>query len=217
MSETFEKPKGFKKKLENIWYHYKIVILIVTFLVASGIYLGIDVLKKQDPDMVVAYVSETYGDETQFRRIEDAVYSIVGDINGDGRVRMNYRTIYMHAKKMSGYDIDVEQAYHFTFLDSQVRLFFIEDAYFEEKQGYFLPLEGILSPKSLENGLKNAEGEVCAVPLQGSQIAGKMHLDRPGLYLGVKRVISSERNNPLCEIQLEKAKEVAKYIMEGEA
>ena len=80
MSETFEKPKGFKKKLENFWYHYKIAILVGAFLAASATFLAVDYLKKREPDMILCYVSETYGDTTQFMRIEDKLKEIVGDI-----------------------------------------------------------------------------------------------------------------------------------------
>ncbi len=216
MSETFEKPKGFKKKLENFWYHNKIAVLLVLFFVASAVYLGVDMLKKQDPDMVLTYVSRTYGDETQFRRIEPTLFSIVGDLNGDGKTKLNYRLLFVRERDITNFDVDVEQAFNYSFLDKNVRLYFIEDALFADKQAYFEPLEEILPEAYLSGGLKNAEGQVCAVPLSESAAAEEMHMNRPEMYVAVKRIMDIEKHDSLCMEQHEKAKEILKYIVEGD-
>lgn len=216
MSETFEKPKGFKKKLENFWYHNKIAVLLVLFFVASGVYLGVDFVKKQEPDMVLAYASREYGDETQFRRIEPALFSIVGDLNGDGKTKLNYRMLFVREKDITNFDLDVEQAFNYSFLDKNVRIYFIEDILFEGKQAYFEPLEDILPEAYLSGGLKNAEGQVCAVPLLESAVAEEMHMNRPEMYVAIKRIMDMERNDALCKEQYAKAKEVLKYIVEGD-
>ncbi len=211
-----EKPKGFKKKLENFWYHYSIVVCIALFFVASAVYLGIDVIKKRDPDMVLTYVSDTYGDETQFRRAEDAFFRIVGDLNGDGREKLNYRLIVIREKDITNYDVDMQQSFNYSFLDKDVRLYIIEDKFFAEKEAYFEPLEDILPEESLAGGLANAQGQVCALPLRDSAVAAKMHFDREELYVAVKRVMDTEKNDALVKAQHEKAKEVLQYIVEGD-
>ncbi len=216
MSETFEKPKGFKKKMENFWYHYKIVVFIVLFFVASAIYLGIDVIKKRDPDMVLTYVSTTYGDETQFRRVEPALMRIVGDLNEDGNKKLNYRLIVIREKDITNYDVDMEQAFNYSFLDKDVRLYIIEDQFFAGKSAYFEPLEGIVPEESLAGGLKNEAGEICAVPLAKSWVAAKMDFARENLYVAVKRIMDTEKNDALAQKQHEKSKELLQYIIEGD-
>ncbi len=211
-----EKPKGFLKKLENFWYHNKIVVLIVLFFLCSVIYLGIDYFKKQDPDMTLAYVSETYGDQSQFARVEDRISQIVGDLNNDGKARLNYRLMVIRKGDITNYDVDKEQAFNYSFLDKNVRLYIIEDAFFTDRQLFFEPLEGILAEEHLAGGLKNQEGQVCAIPLAGSKVAETMDFNRPELYVGVKRILDTERSDKLVEKQHEKAKEVLQYIVEGE-
>ncbi len=212
MAETFEKPKGFKKKAENFWYHYKVLILLGLFFLCSAVYLGIDMVKTKNPDMVITYVGETYGDESQFRRIEPEVYEILGDVNGDGKTMVNYRLFFMREKTFYNRGMDIEQSYYYSFLDKNVRMFFLEEAYFADRQAYFEPLEGVLPAQRLVNGLKNEEGQVCAVPLAGTVGGKKMQLDRPDMYVAIKRIMDTEKRDSLVPIKHEKAKEILQYI-----
>ncbi len=216
MAEQFEKPKGFKKKLENFWYHYKGVVLLVAFLLFSVIYLGADVMRKQDPDMTTVYVSDVYGSETQFRRVEPAVAEIVTDLNGDGRVRLNYRMLIVKKKDVSKLDMDYMQAFNYSFLDKDTRLYFLEERFAKEKEDYFVPLDDVLPPQLLEKGIKNKEGRVYAVPMEGSAVAEEMNLARPGMYMAVKRIMDTEKQHAYLETQQEKAKRTVKYILEGD-
>ncbi|MBE7024445.1 MAG: hypothetical protein E7408_00115 [Ruminococcaceae bacterium] len=211
-----EKPKGFFKKTENFWYHYKIVVLIVLFFLCSALFLTADYLKKKDPDMVLAYAGASYGDESQFARAEDAFKAIIGDLNGDGKIQLNYRFMFIRGENITSSDLDKQQGFNYSFLDKNVRLYIIEDALFSEKQLYFEPLEDILPAESLAGGLKNLEGQVCAIPLADKPVAEAMDFNRPELYVAVKRIMDPERNNELVHRQHEKAKEVLKYIAEGE-
>ncbi|MBE7063480.1 MAG: hypothetical protein IJN25_07065 [Clostridia bacterium] len=211
-----EKPQGFRKKIENFWYHYKIVVFIVLFFAFSATYLLIDVIQKQNPDMVLAYVSDTYGDESQFARAEDAISAIIGDINGDGTVKLNYRMMAIRDQNLLSYDVDREQGFNYSFLDKNVRLYIIKDIFFEDKKLFFEPLEGLVSEESLAGGLTNEDGEICAVPLAGKPVAETMDFSRPELYVGIKRIMDTEKHDKLVYTQHEKAKEVLKYIVEGE-
>lgn len=211
-----EKPKGFLKKIENFWYHYKIVFLIALFFVCSFTFLMVDYLKKKDPDMVLCYISQTYGSEAQFGSVEEELKEIVGDLTGDGRAQLNYRLIFVRAQSSNDADVTTKQGFNYSFLDKNVRLYIIEDRFFEEKTLFFEPLEGVLSEEQLSGGLKNPDGQICVVPLTDSPVAEKMDLNRPELYVGIKRIMDTERNDELAHRQHEKAKEVLKYILEGE-
>lgn len=211
-----EKPKGFRKKLENFWYHYKIVVLIVAFFACSAAFLITDAVKKRDPDMIIGYASETYGDESQFGRVESELFRIMGDINGDGKTKINYRLMVMRGNDMYSYGLNQEEHFNHSFIDKNVRLYIIEDTFFDGKQLYFEPLEGILPPEKLEGGLKNENGEVCAAPLLGCPVAEKMDFSRPELYIALKRTMDTERHDALVPKQKERAEAMLKYIIEGD-
>lgn len=212
-----EKWKAFRKKVENFWYHHKIVTCIVLFYVAAGLYLGMDVVKKRDPDMVFTYVGEAYGDQSQFARAESVLLPLVGDLNGDGKEKINYRMLVVRPGTIAAaYDaVNKEQGFNYSFIDKNVRLYFIEKKFLEEKEAYFEPLDSLLSEETLARGYKNAAGEVCAVPLSGNALAKKMDFDREGMYLAVKRVLDVERPDDLVKAQHAKAIEVLQYIIEG--
>lgn len=214
MSETFEKPKGFKKKLENFWYHYKIAVMLGAFFLASFTVLAVDYLKKKEPDMILSYVSQTYANEAQFKRVEDKLKDIIGDVNGDDRKTLVYSLMVIREKSISNYDIDKQQQFNYSFLNNNSRLYIIEDTFFMQKQDFFEPLEGILPEESLKGGLKNKEGQICAIPLAGNTVAAEMSFDRPELYIAVKRIIESEKDRAFVNEQHEKAKEVLRYIVE---
>lgn len=215
MAEKYEKPKGFRKKLENIWYHYKITILICAFFVISISFLATDYIKKQDPDMVLTYVGEAYGDQTQFKRVEDSLKEVIGDVNGDGRKQLNYRLIVIR-NDWTTYDVDKKQHFNYSFIDKDVRLYIIEDKFFEQKKPFFEPLEGIVPDEYLAGGLTNEEGQVCALPLVNSSVAAEMDFARPELYVGIKRIIDTEKDQKFVPEQFEKSKEVLRYIVTGE-
>ncbi len=215
MAENAEKPKGIKKKLENFWYHHQIATLVTVLIVCSAIFLTVDYLRKQDPDMVLTYVGAEFGDKTQFIRAEDDLLAVVGDINGDGKKKLNYRMIVIR-EDWTTYDVDKEQHFNYSFIDKNVRLYVIEERFFEQKKIFFEPLEGILPDEFLKEGLKNDEGQVCAVPLAGSEVAEKMDFARPGLYVGIKRMIDTEKHEKLVPAQFEKSKDLIRYIVTGE-
>ncbi len=215
MAEKFEKPKGFWKKLENFWYHHQIATLVTAFLICSAIFLTVDYVKKQDPDMVLCYAGEAFGDRTQFVRAEEGLCAVVGDINGDGKVKLNYRIMVL---RNSGLEltVDNEQHFNYSFIDKNARLFIIEDKFFDQKKIYFEPLEGILPDELLKDGLKNDEGQVCVVPIAGSEVAKTMDFARPELYVGIKKMIDTEKHEKLVPAQFEKSKELLRYIVTGE-
>lgn len=211
-----ERPKGFKQKWENYWYHHKFETLVALFLVASVLVLGIDFVRKKDPDMVIAYVSEAYGDAMQFRYVEDSFEHIVGDINGDGLEKINYRFMVIRKTFMDSYGLSQEQNFNYSFLDKNVRLYILEEQFFEAKELYFEPLEELFSADVLEGGLRNAEGNLCAIPLLNCALAEDMDCDRPELYVALKRRMDTERHDKLVPVQEEKAISLLRYIVEGE-
>ena len=215
MAEKFEKPKGFWKKLENFWYHHQIATLIVAFFICSGVFLTVDYVKKQDPDMVLCYAGNNFGDRTQFIRAEEDLKRVVGDINDDGEVKLNYRIMVL---RNGGMDItaDHEQHFNYSFIDKNARLFIIEDALLQQKTNFFQPLEGILPEELLKDGVKNEEGQVCAVPLENSPVAKTMDFARPQLYVGIKKMIDTEKHEKLVPFQFEKSKDLIRYIVTGE-
>lgn len=86
MAEKFEKPVGFKNKVENYWYHYKWQTLGALFLIATIVICCVQCSKRENPDIVaLLYIEQNVSDFTT----EDLEYEIekyMTDVNGDGEV-----------------------------------------------------------------------------------------------------------------------------------
>ncbi|MDD6308345.1 MAG: hypothetical protein PUB07_03185 [Clostridia bacterium] len=204
--------RKFLKWLDNYWYHNKIITLIVLFFVFSGIVYATNIIQKRDPDFVVVYVSGQYGNESQFAPIREKVEDIVGDLDGDGRKTINYRIIAIRDNIIESYDVNKKLEFDYSLLDKSARLYLIEEKYAKEKAAYFIPLEDILPPEKLEDGIKNEEGKVIAIPLRDNAVGKKMQLDQGNMYVAMKALMDLERNDELANKGVEKAKEIFTYI-----
>ena len=78
---------SLRAKIDNIWYHYKSVILIGIFLVGTLIVCLHSCATKPEFDIQIYYVtgeSSVYNEQLQW--LETAVAAQCGDVNGDGEV-----------------------------------------------------------------------------------------------------------------------------------
>lgn len=208
-----EKMTRFRKWFENYWYHHSALTLVILFFVVSGVVLTVDFLKKKNPDFVVVYAGHEYGSASQFAPIEDKAKEIVGDLDGDGQVKVNFRLIAIRTGEITDYDVNKEQQFNYSFLDEAVHLYLIEKNYLTDKSLYFEPLDSILPADRLRGGIKNEAGEVYAVPLSGNRLAEEMDFAREDMYIAVKKIMDVERDNPLAHEGQEKAKELLQYIV----
>ncbi|MBQ1272036.1 MAG: hypothetical protein IIY12_00880 [Clostridia bacterium] len=78
---------SFRSKVENIWYHYKSMIIVGIFLIGTLIVSLHSCATKPEFDVQVYYVSGSSPMYTeQFTWIEELVAAHCGDVNGDGKV-----------------------------------------------------------------------------------------------------------------------------------
>ncbi len=200
----------FKKWFENYWYHHAAKTIVVGLLIISAIALMINVAQKSDPDFVMAYVGEAYGSDVQFEPIRPKAEELVGDLNGDGKTKVNSRIITIRKGTFSEVDVNKEQEFNYSFLDTAVHFYIIEEQFLRDKAIYFEPLEALLPPEALEGGMKNEAGEVYAVPLRDNIIAKEMDFARENMYVAVKKIMDIEKNE---EIAL-KGQEISKALLQ---
>lgn len=85
------KPKGFVKNIENIWYHYKYVILIsLAALIMISVAMT-QYLTKKTPDIYVYHIATsglTAASQDDFR---ESMKLIAEDYNGDGTVMVEFK------------------------------------------------------------------------------------------------------------------------------
>ena len=86
-----EKPKGFVKNIENIWYHYKYVILALVIALVVFITATVQFFSKKEPDIFIYHITSsglTASSQDDFR---ESMKLIVEDYNGDGVVAIDFK------------------------------------------------------------------------------------------------------------------------------
>lgn len=78
---------SFWKKVENFWYHYKIVTIIVIVVVAFGGYMIYDLVTKVNPDITIIVTADN-GLMYRADAVEKLFEKYAEDVNGDGKVNV---------------------------------------------------------------------------------------------------------------------------------
>lgn len=86
--------KKFLKWLDNYWYHYKWVTLIVAFFLVCGVVFTLQMCHKQSYDLYVVYAGPTYLDKEGHASILSSFRQMMTeDFNDDGEKNINYKQI----------------------------------------------------------------------------------------------------------------------------
>lgn len=93
--EIIEKPQGFKKKVENFFYHYKVHVVAGVFILVLAVIFIRDMVTSPNYDFTVlmaggVYVSDENG-TLLTKRMEE--YGV--DVNEDGQVLISFAPIYL--------------------------------------------------------------------------------------------------------------------------
>lgn len=87
IKETHEPPPEMTlgKKIGNFWYHYKIPLIVGVAMLAAVIFMVVDTLTREKPDV---YVLSTCDNGLEFRTdlLEEYFEKFCPDLNGDGEV-----------------------------------------------------------------------------------------------------------------------------------
>ncbi len=138
----------FSEWFENIWYHYKWMIIICTVLAVFLLVSLVQFLSNDEPDVDILHVGPMYINATAVDQIEDSLRLLAEDTNGDGEVNVNVLDITVNK-----FGTDKEQAQNYDHNNSGLQRFQTEiragDAviYFLDEEFFNICLdEGLLTP-----------------------------------------------------------------------
>ena len=80
---------SFREWIENIWYHYKWLIIFGGLIIAFVVISTVQLINTKDPDVNILHVGPMYISPTAAENIEITLDDFGTDIDGDGKVRVN--------------------------------------------------------------------------------------------------------------------------------
>ncbi len=218
----------FKSKIENIWYHYKWHILIALFIVVGIVTMTLDFALKKDDDFSIGYMGEAYADDTFFNPVKEDISKIVGDINGDGDVLIDYNISVYTEPNFLTYDLTIadQSSIGLVFYSGNVRLYILEEKFVKENSIFLKSLEDILSEEKLSGGIIRevntqdpeytpieSDGKIVAVPIKNfEKLANLNFMNKDKLYIALRAITHTDSEKENIEIIDQKALEVFKYL-----
>lgn len=115
-----------RKKLENIWYHYKAILIIGFLILFYAVYFFVQKIGNTEPDFSAAIISETFFSEEQLLSLQNALGSVVGDTNGDGETTVRISTYHL-ALCREGQDINELSALDADLVGKVSTMFLVDD------------------------------------------------------------------------------------------
>ena len=150
------KKKEFQSWFENyFWYHYKWWLLVGVLVIAVIVFIGLEGAGKVEYDMTVVFLQDGELTDVQAHTVLESIAGSVGDLNGDGELRLDYVCA----------SPGEQDRLMLCLTDEENALFFVTEALSETfcSNGYF---EDALS----DYGIETPEGDPLRVYVSGSEI-----------------------------------------------
>ena len=77
------------------WYHYKWPLLIGVVVLGIIVFITVDSLRKERYDTTVVIATDYFVDEEQLDALDEVFKPVVGDLDGNGKVSINYAVLYV--------------------------------------------------------------------------------------------------------------------------
>ncbi len=152
-----EKPKGLKKNLENIWYHYKYVILIALAALIMVSVAMAQYLSKKEPDVFVYHITTqglTAASQDDFRT---SMALIASDYNGDGVVTVDFKQeVYipsLNEVKQNPSDMTAAERFNLELALGDCVIYILDETFYQGNKDFMCDLEEVLGylPDSAAN------------------------------------------------------------------
>lgn len=144
MNDT--KPQTLAKKIENLWYHEKYVILaILAALIMVGFALA-QSLSKKAPDIAVYHISQiglTASSQDNFR---ESMKLIAKDYNGDGTVNIDFKEeVYIPEMiNSSPNELSSSDKFNLELAMGDCVIYIMDESFYRGNKQYMCDLEDVL-------------------------------------------------------------------------
>lgn len=96
LKQNIQENGGFQHWFVNVfWYHYKWPLLIGVVILGIIAFITVDSLRTVRYDTTVVIATDYYVDDTQLDALDQILKPVVGDLDGNGQVNINYAVLYV--------------------------------------------------------------------------------------------------------------------------
>ncbi len=96
LKQNIQENGGFQHWFVNVfWYHYKWPLLIGVVVLGIIVFITVDSLRKERYDTTVVIATDYFVDEEQLDALDEVFKPVVGDLDGNGKVSINYAVLYV--------------------------------------------------------------------------------------------------------------------------
>lgn len=172
--------KSFKSWFENVfWYHYKWWFLAAVFVIALVVFIAVEAAGNEKYDMTVIFAQNGGITEEQANIVLDAISDSIGDLNGDGEVKLNYASVDLTVedRSMSQQNVTMQDRLILYMTDEECSLFFIE----QDTSSAYCSM-GYFEDKLTDYGIAAPEDDPCRVDVSDTKAFSDAGLSEMGYY-----------------------------------
>lgn len=139
-----KKPSGFVKNVENIWYHYKYVIITIVAFVFAFTVASYQSLQKKEPDVFVYHISTDGLTAMSKDEFKDSLKLIAEDYNKDGHVSVDLKEdVWVPSLQsvMTGGDLSATDSFNLELAMGECIIYIMDKNFYETNKQYMADIE----------------------------------------------------------------------------
>ena len=179
LKKNIQEGGGFRHWFVNVfWYHYRWPLLVGVVVLGIIAFITVDSLRRERYDTTVVIATDYFVDDTALDALDDVLRPVVGDLDGNGRVSINYVVLYVNGTTEIGRQNQERMYLYMTQEDVALYLMSqdISDAYTNPELEYFTdPVEGY--------GLEPDPNNPVRTSLEGNSVLADCGLEH--IYLSI--------------------------------
>jgi hypothetical protein len=119
---------------ENLWYHYKWLILIILVLGTVIVVSVVQMVEKGDPDLHILFIGQNYITDEGRKDTEKSLNNLFDDYNGDGELKMDLVELTVTTIPGESYDYTYQKD-SLTRFEAEIRtgkstIYIVEDSFY---------------------------------------------------------------------------------------
>ena len=139
-----KKSAGFVKTVENIWYHYKFIIIVAVCVLVAFSFAEYQAFMKKDPDVFVYHISTSGLTAMSKDEFRDSMSLIAEDYNEDGNITVDLKEdVWVPSLEsvMAGGDLSSTDSFNLELAMGECIIYIMDKNFYETNKQYMADIE----------------------------------------------------------------------------